>query len=864
MYQGYQPEYPTGESGDPQDPKGPRNEVGSENPQETGDLETQEEPGESEDSGDSEKPVESEGQKEIKEPGESENSEDINKSEESGGLQGSIGETGNVEKPEEPPMSAEEFEAYCEDLKERVADLSQEEVDAEILFLLKDYAKDSAGKERLLVWNGFLPDKVTAEQRRTGQSPWAKVYRSLFNISRTAKYKEDPKLIETVRFASNFMEQEPQMMGPVAMWELAKDVMWRKDVPSYKKSGLIGSMTYALSFFDLKEYETELLKNLDFENIENYASTAHMLEALKQFWSDGHQSFSREVVPDFYLQALKKVDKTPQANFLLSMRAQEILSLLEQSDDFPFEDRDLTPFELSKGVYASDQTSEEGLMIIPEQQNQELERSISDFEAVEEQLTPPQWMIDEAIERGESSVMWTPPQHLMSERSRLFSQMHQLATVPLEDRLGELKNLDPETKEQMLFDYEYLVSRPMREMIQREFGFELKELSLREQFYFLNYLKQITVAEADQMKEFTSQYGVKGMRTFLSLEQGGKTLGDKIVAFGQHNEVAEKVFEYYSQLLDRAERAEELVQEISGAEGDAALELADQVYNNIVNRAQKDLIQAVSETDPSRVADQVETYTAEAKEYVALLQEVGAGQIEEVNSQELTEADKEQMKALLEANYNKLYPGSENEAFRKLVAGSLDNGFSNPDTVFKILRDKDKEKIVSYNRFDIVGDSSGKEVTYFASFNVDPAYSGVGSVMLEETVKSRLEDGRPMIAHCDPEQSITRKYIEDGFVATNFYEVAGQPSFEIWRSRDSGEVLQSKNMTAEELLEQTDDKDSITVRQKQSGEQYPELQAERALTRYFIHEGRTYLVFEDLPESLRLIFTVPEPEDETN
>jgi hypothetical protein len=740
-------------------------------------------------------------------------------------------------------------------LGEEITSLTQKEIEIKITPLLTELAK--RGISGFGLFSFALPDKVTAEELQSGNSSWAKVYKSLFGLSKTEGYKQSPELQTMVRELENIIDQNPQMMGPVAMWDTAKDVMWRRDIPSHAKGSLMGSMTYALAFFDTDRYEAELLKNLDFENTENYAEVAHMLEALKQFWSSGHESYAEDRVPDFYLNALRKIKETPNANYLLSVRAREILSMIEQSEDFPVEARDLKPFELSKGMYASTQVGE-GITVVPEDANADVSKAIEEFDANEEQITPPQWMVDEAIANGESWVSWQPPQDLMRNREHLFNDIHQYATVPIDEQFGDFPNLEAGKKDEMMFDYEYLVSRPVREMIQREFDFELKDLSVKEQFYFLNYLKRVTVENADVMKRFTSLYGVDGMRTFLSLERGDESLGNNIVAFGQHDEVAGTVFKYYGELLNSAERAEALVKEVSDCEGEACTDLANQVSENIVNRAQKDLEKAVRAHDPSEVAAQIENYVAAAKEYVALLQEIGTGEIEEVNSSELSTEEQDRMKVLMKANYDKAYPEPENEDFKTAVAGSLEKSFSNPDTSFRVLRDNGK--IVSYNRFDTVRDLTGKEVSYFGSFNADPAYSGVGGVMLEETIKDQLETGRPMMAHCDPTQAITRKYIEDGFVATGLYELADKPSFEIWRSKDSSAQLESKKLSVNELLESIDQSGAMTVREQSESEAYPELQNGMGLTRYFTHEGKTYLVFETLPDTLSKDFTPPQEE----
>jgi len=432
----------------------------------------------------------------------------------------------------------------------------------------------------------------------------------------------------------------------------------------------------------------------------------------------------------------------------------------------------------------------------------------------------------------------------------------QLELTTLKELVAELKDdesLERVTDEDVLL-FQHVHSGELAGKIENAFGFSLRDLSLREQYFFLNYLKRVTPKSADLMKQFTALYGVDGMRTFLSLERGDDSLGDRIVAFGQYPEVAHKVFTYYGELLDSADRAEMLVREVSDCVGDLCIELATQVRENILNRAQKDLEKAVRSTDIHKIESQIETYLAEAKEYVALLQEIGSGNIEKLSSAELNIKDQGQMRVLLKANYEVAYPNIADTDFKNAVLDSLEKSFSNANTTFQVLRDG--EKIVSYNRFDLIHDANGSEISYFGSFNADPAYSGVGGVMLEETIKQKLKDGRPMMAHCDPLQPITKKYIEDGFVATRFISVAGKPSFEIWRSQDSNEQIKSKKFSVEQLIEMIEQDRTVIVREQSSSEEYPEIAKGKALTRYFTHIGKTYLVFETLPSMLQEQFTV--------
>ncbi|OGG88365.1 hypothetical protein A2592_02580 [Candidatus Kaiserbacteria bacterium RIFOXYD1_FULL_42_15] len=173
-------------------------------------------------------------------------------------------------------MTDQEIELYTESfLGEEITRLTQEEIETKITPLLTELAK--RGISGFGLFSFALPDNVTAEEIQSGNSSWAKVYKSLFSLSKTGEYKQNPELQMMVRELENIIDQNPQMMGPVAMWDTAKDVMWRRDIPSHAKGSLMGSMTYALAFFDTDRYEAELLKNLDIS-----ASPNHRLQAVTE------------------------------------------------------------------------------------------------------------------------------------------------------------------------------------------------------------------------------------------------------------------------------------------------------------------------------------------------------------------------------------------------------------------------------------------------------------------------------------------------------------------------------------------------------------------------------------------------------
>lgn len=427
-------------------------------------------------------------------------------------------------------------------------------------------------------------------------------------------------------------------------------------------------------------------------------------------------------------------------------------------------------------------------------------------------------------------------------------------SLAISDIVGGKKEVD---ENRLQYIYELFASKRMRQHMEKYFGFKYEELTLKTQIMFINYVLDKDNNEVDKVQNFissttTEKEKVNRFRTFLSLERGDQSLGDDIVEFGQNFAEADKIFSYYGELLDSADNAENLVKERVDCDNVECSGLIEQVRENILNRAQKDLEKAVRTNDLENLEQNMEFYIAEAKEYVALLQEIGKSNIEKISASALSETDKNAMIQLLKKNYEIISPGEDQVDFREAVLNSLINSFDNPNTEFRILRDKDK--IVSFNRFDTVVNNDGSEITYFGSFNADPAYSGVGGVVLEETIKDRLKDGRPMLAHTDPNQPITKKYINSGFVMTNIeqnYAGTGRMIFEIWQSSEINNQLESKQLTEQELLDKINDESSdIIIREQTPNETYPEINAGKALTRYIKNEGKTYLVFEKLPKPL--------------
>ncbi len=320
----------------------------------------------------------------------------------------------------------------------------------------------------------------------------------------------------------------------------------------------------------------------------------------------------------------------------------------------------------------------------------------------------------------------------------------------------------------------------------------------------------------------------------------------------QREKLATQITQIVEHIVELANNAEALVRSEYDQE-EINPDIAAQVKTELLSQAKRVVELASMATDVQVLRQQLETFEVDTRAFVALSKNAGLEQLkkrplEQTKATELSEADKQTMQKLLEANYLTEYPNETDAEFRAGVAESFTKALQNPDTEFYILRDQDR--IVSFNRFDSNIDNVGDTVLYFGSFNASPLYKGVGGNLLEETISEKLNIAEKIFAHCDPKSAISKKYIESGFIATQIGNAFGKSSFEIWQSVESSELLQTKNMSVKELVDIAEEIQSVEsdyfVREVDKNDPFHELDEGLPflLTRYFTHEGKTYAAFE--------------------
>lgn len=368
--------------------------------------------------------------------------------------------------------------------------------------------------------------------------------------------------------------------------------------------------------------------------------------------------------------------------------------------------------------------------------------------------------------------------------------------------------------------------------------------------------RSVPRANADKTRLKEINYSLKISKGSNSMEQS--------FASQRQIELKNDVTEAVAQLIETARKAEELVvNELKDSDPIVIIEAVKKVRDDLLTQAERAIEMASATKDANKLKENLHTFTYDARGYVSVLQSVGiermlSNPIEKIPATKLSQVDKDRMQKLLNNNYK-----NETPEFQVLVAKSLADHMTDPKTDFYILRNQNG-MIISYNRFDKEYDVETSELTrqYFGSFNADPIYFGVGSIMMEQTIKDQLEQCPAIYAHCDPYAKISQKYIEWGFIGTQTLNPAGKFSFEIWRSKDSSSKLKTKQMSEEELMSLAGETVPVDVdyfvREVEPNDQFLELDSGLAflLTRYFSIGDKTYATFE-LNVELSQAFVLP-------
>ncbi|MEA3322957.1 MAG: hypothetical protein U9Q12_01935 [Patescibacteria group bacterium] len=429
-------------------------------------------------------------------------------------------------------------------------------------------------------------------------------------------------------------------------------------------------------------------------------------------------------------------------------------------------------------------------------------------------------------------------------------------------------------------DYVALQSPVIRQIIQNGLYINFADLSFNEQFYFLQFAKNTRVSQVDKLREFignasNENHKLNRIQSFLSMEQGGQEMGEKIMSIGEKldQQSADMIFAKYAQLVDAASDVEQYI--LKQVEDEAGIE-ANEITEKLLVRGKK-LLEFVadnvemSEESLQKIIEKIEAMSVDVELFKATAKNVRekGGPLEQLKDlQTMTldgkgvSGDKQtinKMKEMYGVNYEK-YP-----KLQALLVDSIDKKLADPDVQFHFSMYKDEKtgkQVITFLTTKQQDDDS----IYFGSFNTDNEVFGgasLGLALAEEVFAQKEQKGVKKIeAHSVPQEGINNIYINryhfvaDGLVEN--YEDTDVDLFHITREEKNKEYHYQNEISSEELkkdiidsIEHIDEGVNRFILKFKSGEEIAQLSKQIfekgfVLTKYDIDKetGNIYCGFE--------------------
>lgn len=416
-------------------------------------------------------------------------------------------------------------------------------------------------------------------------------------------------------------------------------------------------------------------------------------------------------------------------------------------------------------------------------------------------------------------------------------------------------NIKAENYQNKFFDHKFFQYKSIRDNFKERAGFSLEETSVPEQYNYFEYTKNITNKEAQRVFNFLEKHGRNGFRTFLSIEQGGREMGDKILSLGEElpEDAAKLLFGKYSEYIDAVNSVEEVINKEYKLP--PSPELINKTKESLLFRGRDLLLSQNKKLLNGQFSEEKFITSLEnTKVGVDLFKNIFrivkennpdisfedfSGLVpEQINSQDqITDEDILTIDKIIDKNY-------ANDELRNAVKNSFHKAIESNSTILNLLRKN--EDIIALDRIDHKEDGS----LYFGSFNVNPDYcsSKIGAAFFEATVLLLMKD-KIVKADCSAIQPIASYYIESGFVASSLYDYNSEPSFSL--ESVPGKKLISKDLTKSQIIEShTKDEniDGLIIKSASSQNEITEQKIPEgySLTRYFFDKNMSkwLVVFE--------------------
>lgn len=371
---------------------------------------------------------------------------------------------------------------------------------------------------------------------------------------------------------------------------------------------------------------------------------------------------------------------------------------------------------------------------------------------------------------------------------------------------------------------------------EKDFSFPIRDLTLREQIWFVNSLKNYRPEKEKIIMEFTKKFGLDGARAFLSCEYGDK-FRETVLSIGEKlpEELARQVFKQYGKLaLLAQEKSEELIREFT-AEGKELKVSAAAVEQELLRRA-KDFLAEVAvaaEVSPKVVAEKMARHETDMVVFAGIfraafkgatevnLEEIRGLKLESQTPSEILPTDKTAMMDIFTENWREQKPESAEFLARQLKDKLAEQ---TADSKFYLL--KKDGKLIAFVCFDAIDDIDGRSALYGKSFNIkkDLRGSAIGEAIMKNTVDAEAAE-KTIIIDVFPELIAGTKYVEDfGFTLVGVKEFPADEDGKtetrfIMKRDDRAAKAYRRKKIKPELFDLSEGTDEMTERVKAMAEQ---------------------------------------------
>ena len=417
-----------------------------------------------------------------------------------------------------------------------------------------------------------------------------------------------------------------------------------------------------------------------------------------------------------------------------------------------------------------------------------------------------------------------------------------------------------------------------RKYIKEEVGLDLSEIDLSYQFYFLDFIQGKTKKEINKLKKFIEKSKDKKdknikLKTFLSVEQGGREMGDKILTLGEKlpEDIAMKIFEKYGEIIDNVNKILEFAQHNFTQEINTNPELIKKIEETLYIKGKNllsetyDNLMKETDIDCPDLEKKLERINADTITTFAIFkQAVKNGEklpIESIDGsifskKKANEISKEQQNEMLEL-YDDNWKNYPDRDFVESLKEYFKTAFTpteNQEKNYLYTFEKDN-KIRAFVRFE--KQNGG---LYASALNVDDASKnfGLGEAMMDESL-AREAKNNILHASCRKDNHSNMRYFEKGFISRGFKKTNNTEEFDLVWDEGKNKNILAKQKTQEELKNMfgKENQDDLEIRKaKELVSLNTEIPEGKALVRCFFDQQSKewYAIYEKVEDDYGVNF----------